>query len=157
METPDLEMGMKGITCCADCAYYNMKKHKCIRATDEGKPTDHFYADCPLPDVTPKAQQSRVMELEEIKAAAFGGGMYWLEIRSICAPALMIEQKANYKIEFVVLHSLGYGPVVVGQFYTNEYKKVWRCWTSRPTDEQRESVPWNGCGDSCPIEGSDAD
>ena len=43
---------MKGITCCADCAYYNMKKHKCARATDEGKPTDHFYADCPLPTVT---------------------------------------------------------------------------------------------------------
>lgn len=43
---------MKGITCCADCAYYNMKKHKCTRATDEGKPTDQFYADCPLPTVT---------------------------------------------------------------------------------------------------------
>lgn len=43
---------MKGITCCADCAYYNMKKHRCTRATDEGKPTDHFYADCPLPTVT---------------------------------------------------------------------------------------------------------
>lgn len=43
---------MKGITCCADCAYYNIKKHKCTRASDEGKPTDHFYADCPLPDVT---------------------------------------------------------------------------------------------------------
>lgn len=43
---------MKGITCCADCAYYNMKKHHCTRASDEGKPTDHFYADCPLPTVT---------------------------------------------------------------------------------------------------------
>jgi hypothetical protein len=43
---------MKGITCCADCSYYNMKKHKCTRASDEGKPTDHFYADCPLPTVT---------------------------------------------------------------------------------------------------------
>ncbi|MBQ1776639.1 MAG: DUF551 domain-containing protein [Acidaminococcaceae bacterium] len=45
---------MKGITCCADCAYYNMKKHHCTRASDEGKPTDHFYADCPLPTVTPE-------------------------------------------------------------------------------------------------------
>lgn len=89
-----------------------------------------------------KAQEPRVMELEEIKAAAFGGGMYWLEFRSICAPALMIEQKANYKIEFAVLHSRGYGPVMVGQFHPNEYKKVWRCWTSRPTDEQREAVKW---------------
>jgi len=43
---------MKGISCCADCAYYSMKKHRCTRASDEGKPADHFYADCPLPTVT---------------------------------------------------------------------------------------------------------
>lgn len=43
---------MKGISCCADCAYYNMKKHRCTRsATDEGDARSHFYADCPLPDV----------------------------------------------------------------------------------------------------------
>lgn len=45
---------MKGITLCAECAYYSMKKHKCTRgATDEGKPTARFYADCPLDDVVP--------------------------------------------------------------------------------------------------------
>lgn len=45
---------MKGITLCADCAYYSMKKHKCTRgATDEGEPTARFYADCPLDDVVP--------------------------------------------------------------------------------------------------------
>lgn len=45
---------MKGITLCADCAYYSMKKHKCTRgATDEGEPTARFYADCPLDDVSP--------------------------------------------------------------------------------------------------------
>ena len=48
------ERQMKGITVCADCVYYNLKRHKCNRGcTDEGKPTDHFYADCPLPDVEP--------------------------------------------------------------------------------------------------------
>ena len=46
------DVQMKGITCCADCTYYNLKKHYCIRGCkDEGKATDHFYADCPLPDV----------------------------------------------------------------------------------------------------------
>lgn len=48
------DVQMKGITCCADCAYYSMKKHKCTRGyKDEGKSTDHFYKDCPLPDVRP--------------------------------------------------------------------------------------------------------
>lgn len=42
---------MKGITCCGDCGYYNWKKHKCTRATDEGDAHSSFYADCPLPDV----------------------------------------------------------------------------------------------------------
>lgn len=23
------------------------------------------------------------------------------------------------------------------------YNRVWRCWTSRPTDEQREAVKWD--------------
>lgn len=45
---------MKGITLCAECAYYSTKKHKCTRgATDEGEPTARFYADCPLPEVAP--------------------------------------------------------------------------------------------------------
>ena len=43
---------MKAIVCCADCANYSMKKHKCmIGCKDEGKATDHFYKDCILPDV----------------------------------------------------------------------------------------------------------
>lgn len=45
---------MKGITLCADCAYYSMKKHRCIRgATDDSDPRARFFADCPLPDVVP--------------------------------------------------------------------------------------------------------
>ena len=45
---------MKGITLCAECAYYSMKKHKCTRgATDESDPLASFYGDCPLDDVAP--------------------------------------------------------------------------------------------------------
>ena len=49
---------MKGITLCADCAYYNMMKHKCTRGCkidpDVSKGENPgFYVDCPLPDVEP--------------------------------------------------------------------------------------------------------
>lgn len=45
---------MKGIKCCAECADYSLKKHKCTRgAKDPGKATDSFYADCPLVDAQP--------------------------------------------------------------------------------------------------------
>ena len=37
------------IYCCGDCIHYNWKKHKCNRgATQEGKPQDHFFRDCPI-------------------------------------------------------------------------------------------------------------
>ncbi len=40
----ELEIG-----CCGDCPYYNYRIHRCKQgATDEGKQTDNFYADCPL-------------------------------------------------------------------------------------------------------------
>lgn len=49
---------MKGIELCADCAYYNMKSHKCTRGCkidpDTKKGDDiHFFVDCLLPDVQP--------------------------------------------------------------------------------------------------------
>ena len=45
---------MKGIACCADCAYYNLRKHRCTRGCkDAGAAQDHFYHDCPLPDAVP--------------------------------------------------------------------------------------------------------
>lgn len=49
---------MKGITLCADCAYYNMRTHKCKRGAtgepDLSKGDDvRFFTDCPLTDVKP--------------------------------------------------------------------------------------------------------
>lgn len=45
---------MKGIKCCGECAYYSMKKHKCMGgAKDAGNATDSYYADCPLDDAEP--------------------------------------------------------------------------------------------------------
>ncbi len=45
---------MKGIKCCGECAYYNMKKHKCTGgAKDPGNAEDSFYADCPHVEAEP--------------------------------------------------------------------------------------------------------
>lgn len=47
---------MKGITICADCAYYRMKTHKCNRGCTgepniENGDNVRFFTDCPLPNV----------------------------------------------------------------------------------------------------------
>lgn len=49
---------MKGISLCADCAYYNMRTHKCKRGAtgepDLSKGDDvRFFTDCPLTDAEP--------------------------------------------------------------------------------------------------------
>lgn len=47
---------MKGITMCADCAYYNIKTHKCTLGCTgepciENGDDVRFFTDCPLPNV----------------------------------------------------------------------------------------------------------
>ena len=67
---------MKGIKLCAECAFYSMKKHKCMNgATDEGKATDHFYADCPLYDVVP-VERVAARPLEEWHED-YGDVLWW--------------------------------------------------------------------------------
>lgn len=49
---------MKGITCCAECAYYRMKMHKCSRGAKKEPDLQNgddvrFFADCPLDDYSP--------------------------------------------------------------------------------------------------------
>lgn len=42
---------MKAIKLCAECADYDMKKHRCRRgAVSEADPRAPFYDDCPLPE-----------------------------------------------------------------------------------------------------------
>lgn len=52
---------MKGITCCAECAYYRMKTHKCSRGANKEPNLQNgddvrFFADCHLDDYSPKRQ-----------------------------------------------------------------------------------------------------
>lgn len=82
-----------------------------------------------------KAQEPRVMTLEEVEE----GQAYWLEMRGIAseyAICKMNDHGDSAFLDFSVQHgdktleSVGYG-------------KRFRCWTSRPTDEQREATPWD--------------
>lgn len=59
---------MKGIKLCAECASYDMKKHRCRRgANSEENPQEPFYDDCPLPDVAPvvRCKDCKYWEHEE--------------------------------------------------------------------------------------------
>ena len=68
---------MKGITLCADCAYYNMRTHKCKRGAtgepDLSKGDDvRFFTDCPLTEAEPVRRGRFVFEKGDGKTCLDG-------------------------------------------------------------------------------------
>lgn len=82
-----------------------------------------------------KAQQPRVMTLEEVHE----GDVMWFD-----SPGNFIMRPV-----ICVMHDKGDSSYLVfaWQYGTftwriSDYGIGWRCWASRPTDEQREATPW---------------
>ena len=76
---------MKGITLCAECAYYSMKKHRCTRGAHiETDPKAPFYDDCPLPDVVPVVHDLVAEEQELRKQIAWLKSCINCKIRNSC-------------------------------------------------------------------------
>ena len=80
-----------------------------------------------------KAQEPRVMTLEEIPDAIFG----WMEMFGQLIPCVLEDVYVD--------DTVGFANIEDGHDYisASDYGKTWRCWTSRPTDEQREKVKWD--------------
>lgn len=84
-----------------------------------------------------KEQEPRVLTLEEVEALPYGhvlietdksGSLRWLD-------ALLFCKNANFSFDFITLEGRA-------RLLGTEYNREWRCWTSHPTDEQREAVKW---------------
>ncbi|MBR3020418.1 MAG: hypothetical protein IKH57_25700 [Clostridia bacterium] len=110
---------------------------------------DEEYADCVpvslLKDVLEllKAHEPRVMTLDEVKE---------MKRLTICA----VEQRSKvikntFNAEYGGIVTLGNENFLDFGLYADTsryrrteagYGKSWRCWTSRPTEEQREKVKW---------------
>lgn len=134
----DREKVIKGLECCLnadvndcemDCPYFN----------DCGG----FYSNntALIADALAllKAQEPRVMTLDELQALQ-RQDVVWLEDanKEAIIPGIVITA---LKKEWQFMTFTGYS----GLFCVScvDYGKRWRCWTSRPTEEQREAIPWN--------------
>ena len=86
-----------------------------------------------------KAQEPRVLTLED----ALNADECWLERKdgnvTVASIALNGEDKGSYDID-----SFELGTLIIHIFHSGYYGKYWRCWSSRPTDEQRKKVKWDG-------------
>lgn len=132
----DREKVIKGLECCAtnrlrredceamDCVYLDLESHGCIHQL--------------IRDALAllKAQEPRVMAYEEL---------------STIDDAFIIESSAVHPLEWVFFFDTDAksDAVWVQGFdgersivYREDYGIYVRCWTSRPTDEQREAVKW---------------
>lgn len=88
-----------------------------------------------------KAQEPRVMTLEEAKHLTYGSP-YIIETnlpkeepRLMYALFSHLGLQGNFTFAFTDAR---------GYLFDSDYGKRWRCWTSRPTDAQREAEPWEG-------------
>ena len=83
-----------------------------------------------------KEPEPRVMKLEDVKA--FGWDYCYLEeerlpgkeYRSVCG---------DYALTCITWPCVASMRIQHGD---NNYGKKWRCWTAKPTDEQRKAVKW---------------
>ena len=86
-----------------------------------------------------KAQEPRVMTLEEVKRFVYGTP-YIIETNLLREEPRLIyglysHQGVNGCFYFAFTDARSH-------FFDADYGKRWRCWTSRPTDEQRAAEPW---------------
>ena len=142
MEMPDARKVIRGLECCeiygncdanGGCPYKSAVNGKCLEAA--------------IGDALAlsKAQEPRVMTLEEIKALP---DYVFLEDRDISHAFSIktISRPALPQLVFVNISGeecVGFrGPDGYTILVTSRYGVEWRCWTSRPTDEQREAEPW---------------
>lgn len=110
---------------CRDCAY------------DAGHP----YNECVemmLKDALAllKAQKPRAMTWEELSALPFDTPVVIEENNDECGWNVFCGIEEESDVCFC-------GFKATADYYDlEEYGESWRCWTSRPTDEQREATPW---------------
>lgn len=83
-----------------------------------------------------EVREPRVMTLEEVKR--LDSDCYYLE--SMRSPGKELREVVGaYGLTCVTWPSITWARQTMGD---SGYGKTWRCWTARPTDEQREAVKW---------------
>lgn len=135
----DREKVIKGLECCAE--------DKC-----EACPYAELCYSDEIPLCSPMAkdalellellrvQEARVMTLDEVKNHNNQDGCVWFEQPTYNAVAAFVR-KEEFEIEVISPYILG-DPINHGYWMDSNYGKTWRCWTSRPTEDQREAVKW---------------
>lgn len=131
----DCEMVIEGLECCNRCDN-EASKCECCPYAGTGMCDDNLMKDALT---LLKAQKARIMTLDEVRA--WNQPEIWLESKKPDILGNFITPMTRIEWAFftsVVVDSSKNPPVT----QIVNYGKEFRCWTSRPTDEQREATPW---------------
>jgi hypothetical protein len=133
----DREKVIKGLECCAaDCV--------------DGCPYEKIEAEgwncttllCRDALELLKAQEPRLLKQEELEEV---GGVCYLEWFADLYLGIIIHEDVIIQKGAFTDTAVGIATEDgIGFWALGEYGKTWRCWTSRPTDEQRKKTPWEG-------------
>ena len=130
----DREKVIKGLECCG----YSHFMDKCQDCPYDGKDCFKRLKDDAIALL--KAQEPRVLSVADIIDAHITPDIIWVERRrenDICVGVWQID---HYEMaQDGVIDDLGEEIAEM----PDAYNTLWRCWTSRPTDEQREATSWN--------------
>ena len=127
----DREKVLKGLeyckeyfSCCSKCPYWQ----------DKLLCTSHLVRDA-LELL--KEQEPRVMTLEEVKA--FGWDYCYLE------EARLPDKEYLSACGYYALTCITWPRITLMRmrYGDDSYGKKWRCWSAKPTDEQRQAVKWD--------------
>lgn len=136
----DIEKVLKGLECCRNgfcfaCPYND--------GVDDNVDCKQKWADDAIAIL--KFQQPRVLTAGEIRSLS--NCPVWRETKN---------SRQNLYQGWVLLYEIQKGMGITGErfgmaepngrvswFKTDDYSKTWRCWSSRPTDEQRKAAAWD--------------
>lgn len=86
--------------------------------------------------------RGRLLAAEELRDVQDGGGMYWFDFfQGGCYVGLIaVIEDIGARLAYPVL--ICEKNASVRRTYMENYGVSWRCWTARPTEEQRTETPW---------------
>ncbi len=126
----DMEKVIKGLEICIKVQDNEVCPKECPYRKDVCYGTSGLMADALA---LLKEQEARVLTLEEV----LGGDECWVEyINGGCGycDCYLDDDAKSIVINRTLRKDFNVSP--------NGYGKVWRCWSARPTDEQRKAVKW---------------
>lgn len=92
-----------------------------------------------------KAQEPRVLTFGDVIACSSRKEWLWFEENAygyVEESSMICAQIYSFGDSWISVDVPSQTHDETIEFDNENYGKTWRCWTAKPTDEQREAVPW---------------